>query len=205
MKHGCRHEKRQDWAKLVKGSARKFRRRRETTKALLHRSRKKFPGPFVERSKVSARDKREDLFVLCTSISVEELVRLNHLEGVDVCSSFFAGIGVLVARYDFAEAYKRSLGRETQRVHERIVERFECLAFFLNLVLCSFHSGTGWLPGGLKRLLEIQRPPDDLVKARRRNERMAERGLNYYCWGIFLGDLRNLICLRADEDVPESL
>ncbi|KAI9148384.1 hypothetical protein HJFPF1_12216 [Paramyrothecium foliicola] len=34
---------------------------------------------------------------------------------------------------------------------------------------------------------------------------MAQKGLSYYCWGIFLGDLRYIICLRADDEVPESL
>jgi hypothetical protein len=199
------YEKRQEWTQLVGLSGGKGRRRRKQVESLISQRGKTPNRPTPETSKVSAWDKREDLFVLCTNITVEELVNLNHLADVGEPTSFFKATEHFLAQYDFAEAYRRSLGRETRRVRERILERFECLVFYLNLVIGGFHSGTGWLHGGHNRLLEIQKPPDDLVMAKKRNERTAERGLSYYCWGIFLGDLRNLIRLRADEDVPESL
>ncbi len=199
------YEKRHEWTQLMGVSGGKGRRRRKQVETLINQHGKTRNRPILESSKVSTWDKREDLFVLCINITVEELINLNHLADVGEPTSFFKATEYLLARYAFAEAYRRSLGRETRRVRERILERFECLVFYLNLVLAGFHGGTGWLNGGHKRLLDIQKPPDDLVKAKKRNERMAERGLSYYCWGIFLGDLRNLICLRADEDVPESL
>ncbi|KAF2803579.1 uncharacterized protein BDZ99DRAFT_468120 [Mytilinidion resinicola] len=200
-----RSEFKKQWTQLVNAlDRRKGTRRRKQVESFLSRRNRipKTPTHQESSSKVSAWEKREDLFVLCTNITIEELVSLNRLEEP---ASFFKATEHLLGQYDFAEAYRRSLGRETRRVRDRILERFECLVFYLNIVLGGFHSGTGWLHGGHNRLLEVQNPPDDLVKAKKRNERMAERGLSYYCWGVFLGDLRNLIRLRADEDVPESL
>ena len=199
------NERRLEWAQLVKGCGQKGRRRREQVEALISQRHKARQSPATAKSKISAREKREELFVLCTNITVEELINLNHLADLEESTSVFRGIEHLLGHYDFAEAYRRSISRETQRVCERILERFECLVFFLNLVLSGFHSGTGWLHGGQTRLLNIQNPSGDLAKAKRQNERMVERGLSYYCWGIFLGDLRSLTRLRADEDVPESL
>lgn len=199
------HENREEWRQLVAPLGGKGTRRRKQVEALIFQQEKTSKEQLCEKKTLSSWDKREDLFVLCTNITVEELVRLNHLDEVGEPLSYSKATEILAGPYDFAVAYRRSLARENRRVKERILERFECLVFYLNLVLGNFHSGTGWLHGGHKRLLEIQKPPDDVVSARRRNERMAERGLSYYCWGILLGDLRNLIRLRADDDVPESL
>ncbi|KAF2497902.1 hypothetical protein BU16DRAFT_537494 [Lophium mytilinum] len=200
-----RTEFKKEWTQLVRGPyGGKGRRRRKEVESLRGKRCKalEMPSRQANDSKTSAWEKREDLFVLCTNITVEDLVSLNHLEEP---ASFFKATEHLLSQYDFAEAYRRSLKRESRRVRDRILERFECLVFYLNIVLGGFHSGTGWLRGGYTRLLEVQKPPDDPVKARKRNERMAEHGLSYYCWGIFLGDLRNLVRLRADQDVPESL
>lgn len=198
-------DRRKEWAQLVGGAGRKGGRRRKQVDTLIRRRGQICSGKDVASEKVSSWDKREDLLVLCINITLEDLANLNHLVNLDQSPSFSVGMEHLIGPWDFAAAYRRSLRCEDRRVHDRIHERFECLVFYLNLVDGGFHSGSGWMHGGQKRLLEIQKPPDELVKAKQRNERMAERGLSYYCWGLFLGDLRNLTRLRADEDVPESL